>query len=430
MRASSGATVTIEGEIIVRLERSDRRVRRVTIRSTRPYAASRVVLGRTPSDAAALVPSLFAICAHAQGAAAALAVEAAGGRSSTPRTLATRETAVWLETIQEYLWRLLVDWPQAQGRPVDVEPVAQARRLVAPLLARLAPLARRIDGDAIDERSGVPVTARVVQAGRARETAAVPADFVAALVALAARHVYGCLPADWLGLRGRDVVAAWAAGGPTLPARLLHELLARDPMPGRSDVALMPLPDRGALRAAVVPAMRSDLGYEREPTWAGAIVETGALARTHTHPIVAALLAAHGNAVPTRMVARLVELAQLLARIGATSAGISDAPRDEIAPDATCAHWVDAIELAPGEGLAAVQTARGLLLHRARIAGGRVAEYQIVAPTEWNFHPRGALVRGLEAAPADDEVALVRDARLVVQALDPCVACRVEVAGA
>ena len=77
--------------------------------------------------------------------------------------------------------------------------------------------------------------------------------------------------------------------------------------------------------------------------------------------------------------------------------------------------------------MAAVQTARGLLLHRARIARGRVAAYRIVAPTEWNFHPEGPLARGLAGMIADDEPALERGATLVVQALDPCVACTIEV---
>ena len=89
--------------------------------------------------------------------------------------------------------------------------------------------------------------------------------------------------------------------------------------------------------------------------------------------------------------------------------------------------WVQAIALAPGEGLGAVQTARGLLLHRARLADGRVAHYEIVAPTEWNFHPEGALVRGLRGLVTDDGAALEQQARLAVQALDPCVACAIEV---
>ncbi len=392
--------MTIEGELIVRLERSGRRISRVTVRSTRPYAASRIAIGRTPADAVAILPSLFGICTHAQGAAAALAVEAAAGKAPAPASLAAREAAVVLETVQEYLWRILVDWPQALGHAADIEPVANARRLIAPVLARLVPLARRIDGDESDA------------------TVAISEDTVAALDGLAARHVYGGAPAEWLAITDRNAVAAWAARTPTLPARLLDELLARAPELGRSNVALMPMPDRDALLAAVVPAMRGGTAFERAPTWSGAPVETGALARTQGHGIVATWLADYGNAVSTRMVARLAELAGLLAHLGGSPARMAGS------------RWADALPLADGEGLAAVQTARGLLLHRARIAEGRVGEYQIVAPTEWNFHPEGALVRGLEGAEADDETALTRDAQLVVQALDPCVVCRVEVVGA
>jgi hypothetical protein len=71
--------VTIEGELIVRLEHSHRRVRRVTVRSTRPYAASRVVLGRPPAEAVAMVPSLFGICAHARARQRAGGQAAMGG---------------------------------------------------------------------------------------------------------------------------------------------------------------------------------------------------------------------------------------------------------------------------------------------------------------------------------------------------------------
>ena len=73
------------------------------------------------------------------------------------------------------------------------------------------------------------------------------------------------------------------------------------------------------------------------------------------------------------------------------------------------------------------ETARGLLLHRARVRDECVVDYQIVAPTEWNFHPEGALVRGLEGSTSDDEPGSLRAARLAVHALDPCVAFRVEV---
>ena len=68
----------------------------------------------------------------------------------------------------------------------------------------------------------------------------------------------------------------------------------------------------------------------------------------------------------------------------------------------------------------------GLSQEGAEIAAGAVRRYRIVAPTEWNFHPRGALVRGLEGLAASGEAELERLVRLAVESLDPCVAHRVE----
>jgi hypothetical protein len=81
-----------------------------------------------------------------------------------------------------------------------------------------------------------------------------------------------------------------------------------------------------------------------------------------------------------------------------------------------------ALSLGPGEGLAWVEMARGLLVHRVRLEdsadGPRLADARVLAPTEWNVHPAGTLARALEALdPADAASA----ARLAV-AFDPCVA--------
>jgi len=392
--------VAIEGELTVRLDWDGRRVRKARVSSTRPFAAARVLVGRTPADAALTAPQLFGICAHAQGAAAAGAVEAATGRTPTVGTLAAREAAVLLETIQEYLWRILLDWPQAMGHDAETGPVAAARQLIAPVLARIAPVAQQIE-------DGVPDPSTVI-----------PDEVASGLALLVTRHVFGMPPAAWLAQGDGDAIKAWTARAVTLPARLLGDVRTRVPALGRSDVGLMPALRREALLASVVPAMRRTPGFERAPVWQGAPAETGALARTRAHPLVAAVFAQCGNAVSTRMVARLAELALIVGRLAGS-------PADDAEPP-----WVDAFPLASGEGLSAVQTARGLLLHRAGVDGGHVALYQIVAPTEWNFHPQGALVRGLEGIEAEDEAALAGDARLAVQALDPCVACRVEVARA
>jgi hypothetical protein len=58
----------IEGEIVVHLACAAGRIDRVSIRSTRPLATARVVVGRRAGDAAALVPRLYSVCANAQRA--------------------------------------------------------------------------------------------------------------------------------------------------------------------------------------------------------------------------------------------------------------------------------------------------------------------------------------------------------------------------
>jgi coenzyme F420-reducing hydrogenase alpha subunit len=111
-----------------------------------------------------------------------------------------------------------------------------------------------------------------------------------------------------------------------------------------------------------------------------------------------------------RLVARLTELASLLAR---------ETPAGRIAAFTQGGH-----------GYAIAHTARGLLLHRAAVEGGHVRDYEIVAPTEWNFRAEGAFVRTVRRITGDDPDAIRRDALLVAHAIDPCVALRVELAHA
>jgi Ni,Fe-hydrogenase I large subunit len=176
----------------------------------------------------------------------------------------------------------------------------------------------------------------------------------------------------------------------------------------------MPRPSAPALASSVLAALAGDDDYASAPHWAGQAVETGALARCADHAGLRAFVAVHGNGVAARLLARLTEVARTVVDLAAARVE----PR--------VAAWSPQ----PGEGVASTQTARGLLLHRAQVAAGRVTGYAIVAPTEWNFHPQGALVRGLEGLACDDERALRRCASLVVQSLDPCVTCAVEIARA
>jgi Ni,Fe-hydrogenase I large subunit len=380
--------MAIEGELIVRLDCSARRVRQVTVRSTRPMIAARVLAGRTPADAAAMVRRIFSICSGAQGAAAAAALDAAGAIALT-QELGNRDRDVMLEALQDTFWHVLIDWPNTMGQASCATPVAAARFQIASSM-------RAADG-----------TPRPHDAVALRELGE-------RLSAIAAQTVFGMPPATWLQQDSVEALEAWCARGGTVPAALLGQVLAEQPPLGRSATPLMPPTQRESLLRDVVPAMRGDPAFAGAPTWAGAAVETGGLARMCNEPLVIALQERFGNAVPARIAARLTELARWLLELRAGDAAPAPSPR------------VLSVPLGTGEGLAAVETARGMLLHRARLVDQRVADYQIVAPTEWNFHPGGALATGLVGLEAGDDAQLLGAARLAVHALDPCVAFRVE----
>jgi hypothetical protein len=83
----------------------------------------------------------------------------------------------------------------------------------------------------------------------------------------------------------------------------------------------------------------------------------------------------------------------------------------------------------PGEGLGLVQTARGWLLQRVRLRHGRIAVWQMLAPTDWNFHPDGPLRRQLEGVFIDP-AGCAELVGALVTSLDPCVEFAVELAHA
>lgn len=89
--------------------------------------------------------------------------------------------------------------------------------------------------------------------------------------------------------------------------------------------------------------------------------------------------------------------------------------------------FLSGVEGHAGEGIALLQTARGLLVHRVVQQHGLILEYHIVAPTEWNFHPQGSLYHMLSGLRATSEVALRNQAQALIAALDPCVTYQLEI---
>jgi hydrogenase large subunit len=161
----------------------------------------------------------------------------------------------------------------------------------------------------------------------------------------------------------------------------------------------------------------------KAPRLAGEIVEVGALARqtVDRHPLVLKLVAASGGNVRNRVVARLLEVARVV-------------PLME--------HWVDEIDLSEAfhrsntpideaQGVGYVEAARGSLGHWLQVKKGRISNYQIIAPTTWNFSPRdqqgqpGALEQALVGTPVREGEQEPVAVQHIVRSFDPCMVCTV-----
>lgn len=176
-------------------------------------------------------------------------------------------------------------------------------------------------------------------------------------------------------------------------------------------------------KGRTTPGLGEDDGYTwcKAPRYAGEPVEVGAAARQCVagHPLIREL-ALGGTSVHARVVARLLELARVVPLMERWAADLDDGAfqSDFQRPDA-----------ARGAGL--TEAARGALGHWLTIDGGQIANYQIIAPTTWNFSPRdgnavpGPLEQALAGTPVEPGEAEPVAVQHVVRSFDPCMVCTV-----
>jgi hypothetical protein len=359
-------------EVNVTLRRGQ--VADIDIAGRRPTGFGQLAHGRTAEEVAGLLPRLFVLCAAAQSVAGITAIEAARGTAASEAGLRQRAAVVVAERMSELLRGTLMT-------------------LAGDGFERLAPALRQ-----------VLTAARAFGAGSDLAPTAVAAlDQGLAAVGLPA----GCFA---------DVEAfdRWLEGR-SLVARLLRPLLlngtnftsALDPLEADVDVIVG---ERLRAEGAVFAAY---------PELDGRVPETGALARNAGDALLAALDIEDGAVA--RLLARLIEVRatpDLLRRLLGGDARVADG-------------IMRGYRLDERLGLAAVECARGRLHHLVALdAAGRVDRFEILAPTEWNFHPDGPLTRALRGATLGADGAARGPIERLVAAFDPCVAHRVHLAEA
>jgi hypothetical protein len=342
------------------------------VSSSRPDLAPRLARGRPAEQLPALLGAVFTLCSHAHRFTAQRAVDAALGRDMA--TSPAGRLALQAATARDQLLRIAHDWPRQLDQAESDEAGA--------LLLRSCPL-WRTDLDS--------------------------ADRLAALPAWLEHRWLGMGLAAWLrnwADDGEDWARAWCASerhSPVATTLRRHREVARVTTPSRPlDLLAEPEATMPAL-AALMAGMAGTAGFCSRPTWRGQPAETGPWTRRNDP----AGRPAHNAWM--RMFSRWIDVLQLAAPDGG--------------------QWLahGALPLGEHTGIAWTEMARGLLVHRVQLeestGGWRVADCQVLAPTEWNFHPAGVLAQSLSALRGTNAPA---QARCLAVAFDPCVAFEID----
>jgi coenzyme F420-reducing hydrogenase alpha subunit len=346
--------------------------------SSRPTHLTRLFVGRPAQEIPILAERIYSLCGMSHAVAATRAIGAARGEASRAQSNQAQSIALLSERISEILRSsVALALQENDAMRLDagaMRPLAEVFSLTRDLLA----LAKTNRLSAASDRDALRTIIEKIGA-RARI----------------------------LGLPGNpDMLGARPAAGSWLG--LLWTEIDRDEdfaahVPDVLDVDDDP---------AVLARLRSDgEAFAAAPSLPGRAPETGAFAR-HWRKTDS-----YGGAATARLAARMIDLSECLDRLSRAAAGeeTDQAEAHRVAP-------------AVREGFAAVETSRGRLGHWTRLSrDGKIEDYAIVAPTEWNFHPAGPFVAAVLGARVSRATAAASIARLA-GLFDPCVLYRVELA--
>ena len=143
----------IEGGLKLSVSWDGNTITSVGIASTRPFQATQLLQNITPQQAGEKVPLLYSLCGKSQAIAARLAAEAGQGMSGQ-MVRQSDEQLIILETIQEYLWRLLIDLPQVLDKAPFMQSLAHIRAPIQSAIKKLTDDGNWIRIDASELVSG------------------------------------------------------------------------------------------------------------------------------------------------------------------------------------------------------------------------------------------------------------------------------------
>ncbi len=383
----------IEGKLHIRLLREHGRVVDVDIQSSRPLQAVKIFQGKHIADVIKIIPQLYHVCGVAQASAAMTACEQAMLIPVNEATQSAREMLVWMETVREHLWRIMIDW----AHKLDVDKDATSIKTLQQYLPQLRQ-ALFVEGEGFRVGARVNVNPEAVL------------SIINRLDSMLEDTVFTVAPAQWLLAMCEHGPEKWLQDSNTLASRMFRYCSAVEAEDAFTIPSCLPVLDDAGLHQHLTNVDADE--FIARPQWQGKSYETTVLCRQLHHPVVRSMVQTQGAGMQARIIARLVELAEIPGRL-----------RDLM--QHLCANDADDSVAVTGQvsgiGLGQVEAARGRLIHRLELTEGRVGNYQILAPTEWNFHPQGVAAQLLKNLSSTDVTTLKTQADFLINVIDPCV---------
>lgn len=377
---------SLAGEIGIELIHHNGCVRATRLHAARPFAA-RALTGKTPAQVLAAVPLLFALCGSGQAYAAYLACREALGYEADLAADQARELLVTTEALREHAWRILLDWPKLSGDIADQAVLAKLLKLDQQLNLQLFEKGRAFELDSRPYSNPSPGLVR---------------KLLAELTGLIDTGIFGGQLAAFYRLDSEPGLKHWLVHDTSKPGLLLKRLYQFG-WQACGQSRIRPLPDLGNAELEQVLKNTDLQVFCRLPHWHGVSFETTPYGRQCRHPLIQALREHYHNGLLVRLVATLLEVAQL-----------SETLLNPGLPLALASGQA-------GVGISQVQAARGLLIHRVVFSEGLAQNYTIIAPTEWNFHPHGVVAESLMNLCAHSPAELKAQADLLIHVIDPCI---------
>ncbi len=381
----------IDGILKIKVSVKSGLISKLSVRSTRPYQLTNILKGRSTDEVLTMIPRLYASNSAAQSYAAVTAFESALGLSTLDKSMVLRNLMVKSEILYEHLLRLLYDWPRILGEPPITEVVEQVQELLTRFREAVDPKGLAF---AFNQRGFEP------DLPAAREA-------LLQLEAILETHVFGIHPISWLALPTTNLLD-WIKKADVEGAKMIRALSGL----GYSELGKGKVAGLGWLTLKEIKEelkFRSAEEYAQQPTLAGTIFETTPMSRMMGHRLMKDMKEQFGDGLFLRFLSRLVE----------TALCCNELKKDLEQPLAS--HLFGQPRALATHGVSQIEAARGKLIHRVELLDQKVKSYDIIAPTDWNFHPKGIFSYCLLGQVHKNEKATRQMIEVVIHALDPCV---------